>query len=47
MEVDGADKGGDQIKRGVVRGRRRSKERVRDVTQNKNALNTEIDPSGR
>ena len=47
MEVDGAEKRGDRIKRGVVRGSRRSKERVRDVTRNKNALNTEIDPSGR
>ncbi len=46
MEVDGADKRGNWIKRGVVRGRRRSKERVRDMTQNKNALNTQIDPSG-
>ena len=43
----GDDKRGDRIKRGVVRGSRRSKERVRDVTRNKNALNTEIDPCGR
>ena len=47
MEVDSADKRGDGIKRGLVSGVQRSKERVRDVTRNKNALNTEIDPCGR
>jgi hypothetical protein len=47
MEVDGADKRGDRIKRGLLRGGRGSKERVRDMTRNKNALNTEIDPCGR
>ncbi len=46
MEVDGADKRGHRIKRGLVRGGRRSKERMRDMTRNKNALNTEIDPCG-
>ena len=42
MEVDGADKRGDRIKRGLLRGGRGSKERVRDMTQNKNSLNTEM-----
>ncbi len=46
MEVDGADKRGNLIKCRLLRGKCWSKERVRDMTGNKNALNAQIDPVG-
>ena len=46
MEVDGTDERGNWIKCRLLRGRCWSKERTRDMTGNKNALNTQIDPVG-
>jgi hypothetical protein len=47
MKVDGADKRGNWIKCILLWGRWWSKERTRDITWNKNALNAEINPVGR
>ena len=46
MEVDSADKRGNWIKCRLLRGRCWSKERTRDMTRNKNALNAQMDPVG-
>ena len=46
MEVDSTDKRGNWIKCRLLRGRYWLKERTRDMTENKNALNTQIDPVG-
>ena len=46
MEVDGADERGNWIKCRLLKGRCWSKERTRDMTGNKNALNAQINPVG-
>ena len=44
MEVDSTDKRGNWIKCRLLRGRCGSKERTRDMTGNKNALNAQLNP---
>jgi hypothetical protein len=47
MQVNGTDKGSNRIKCGRLWGRRRADKAVRNMTQNQNAFNTQIDPSER
>ena len=47
MEVDRTDKRSDGIKSRLVSRISRTEKRMRDVTRNENALDTEIDPGSR